>query len=233
MKIALATPCGTPWRAVTGVEAACTIALAFMLNAMPVMVLASDSCPTASGSRSYTAARRFAPIMRMARMLIESSSGSEPSVQVRLDRVRERVGARRRDDVRRGAEHQLRIDDRDSRGQVARGAHHLEVLGGVGDHDHERHLGAGTARRGHAHDGWSGRRDEILATVVPDRAAVLDQRGGGLRGVHRATAAEADQPVAALSSVEVGDLGEIRRGRILLRVPVGDRLDPGTPMRGR
>ena len=43
MKIALATPCGTPWCAVTGVEAAWTIAFAFMLNAMPVIVLASET----------------------------------------------------------------------------------------------------------------------------------------------------------------------------------------------
>jgi hypothetical protein len=52
MKMAFATPCGTPWCAVTGVEAACTIAFAFMLKAIPVMVLASATCATASGSRS-------------------------------------------------------------------------------------------------------------------------------------------------------------------------------------
>ena len=108
------------------------------------------------------ALRRFAPIMRIARMLIESSSGSRAEVQVRLDRVRERVGARRRDDVRRGAEHQLRIDDRDSRGQVARGAHDLEVLGRVGDHDDERHLGAGAAGRRQADDGRPGRGTRSL-----------------------------------------------------------------------
>ena len=84
-KIALATPCGTPWCAVTGVDAACTTAFAFMLNAMPVMQLASETWAIASGSRSCTARRRFCPIMRIARMLIESSSGSLP--RLRYDSV--------------------------------------------------------------------------------------------------------------------------------------------------
>ena len=101
MKIALATPCGTPWCAVTGVEAACTIAFAFMLNAMPVIVLASDSWPTRVGS----------PLVhRRPQVRADHADGADvdrveqrigADVQVRLDRVRERVGAGRRDDVRR------------------------------------------------------------------------------------------------------------------------------------
>src|SRR5205814_940121 len=41
-------------------------------------VLARASCSIAAGSRSATAARRFRPIIRIAAMLIESSSGSLP-----------------------------------------------------------------------------------------------------------------------------------------------------------
>ena len=78
MKIPFATPCGTPWRAVTGVEAACTIAFAFMLNAIPAIVLASDSCSMAAGRGLHGARAGCAPIMRMAAMFSASSSGSAP-----------------------------------------------------------------------------------------------------------------------------------------------------------
>ena len=81
MKIAFATPCGTPWRAVTGVEAACTIAFAFMLKAIPAIRLASETWPTASRSRSYTAGTRLAPISAIARRSSASRSGSEPRLR--------------------------------------------------------------------------------------------------------------------------------------------------------
>src|SRR5436190_1688436 len=78
MKIPFATPCGTPCHAVTGVEAACTIAFAFMLNAIPAIVLASISCSSAAGSRVSTALRRLPPIIRIAAMFSAASSGSLP-----------------------------------------------------------------------------------------------------------------------------------------------------------
>ena len=120
MKIALATPCGTPWWAVTGVEAACTIALAFMLKAIPVIVLASDSWPTALAVAVVDGAPQVGAdhADRADVDRVEQRIGAD--VHVGLDRVRERVGAGRRDDVRRRGEHELRIDDRDPGGEVAR-----------------------------------------------------------------------------------------------------------------
>ena len=78
MKIPFATPWGTLWRAVTGVDAAWTIAFAFMLKAIPAIVLARASWSIAAGSRSATAARRLRPIILIAAMVSESSSGSLP-----------------------------------------------------------------------------------------------------------------------------------------------------------
>ena len=175
-KIALATPCGTPWCAVTGVDAACTTAFAFMLNAMPVMQLASETWPTASGSRSCTALRRFVAdhADRADVERVEQRVAAE--VEIRLGRVRERIGAGRRDDRRGRREHELGVDDRDRRGQVARCAHDLEVLVRIGDHDDERDLGAGAAGRRDADHGRPVARHEVAPAVVPDRAAVLDQR---------------------------------------------------------
>ena len=163
-----------------------------------------------------------APIMRIARMLIESSSGSLP--RLRYDSVAcASASAPVAAMIALGA---VSTSSGSTIATVAarlRDAHTtLKCSSGIGDHDDERDLGARAAGRRDADHGRPVARHEVAPAVVPDAAAVLDQRRGGLGGVERAAAAEPDDAVAALRPVERGDLVEIRRRRVLrgLRVEV-------------
>ena len=118
MKMPLATPCGTPWCAVTGVEAACTIALAFMLNAMPAMVLASDSCSMARGSRVVDGGAQVGADHADGGDVERVEQRIGAGVDVRLDRV---ARARRRPSPRSRAAARcstsVGIDERQPRGE--------------------------------------------------------------------------------------------------------------------
>ena len=126
--------------------------------------------------------------------------------RVALDRVRQRVHARRGGDRRRQPEHELGVDDGGVRRDEGGAADvELDLAARVGDHRPERHLAAGAGGGRHGDQ----RRDAALDGIVPplvlrDRAAVGGHDADRLGDVHGRAAAHGHEAVAALGRVQVG-----------------------------
>jgi hypothetical protein len=134
---------------------------------------------------------------------------------VGLDRVRERVHADPRRQVRRRRDGQLVVRDRDARHQVAVEHHHLDVAVGVGDDRHARDLAAGPCRGRHGDQRQAGAGHVAVAGVVAHIALVGKGHGRRLGGVHRAAPADRDDTVGLVVAHRLQralDIGERRVG---------------------
>ena len=120
--------------------------------------------------------------------------------RVALDGVRERVHARPGRHAGGQVDAQLRIDERHPGRDVRRAADvEFDFPVRVGDHRPERHLAAGPGGRGDGDQRRDARVDWILAPLVlHDAAPVNRDHADAFRGVDGATAADGDQPIAAL-----------------------------------
>lgn len=152
--------------------------------------------------------------------------GSRGRGNVGLDRVRQRIHARRRSQPFGHPQHQQGVVHGDGGGASSVDNRHLDVALHVGDDSETSHLG-GSARGGVDSD----ERGDVLcelvdALVVADVPAVGGHDRDALGRVVRGAAAEADDEVALLFLVNVDPGVDLLDRRVRLDAVVDDGGDP-------
>ena len=210
--------------------------VAFMLNAIPAIVLASISCSSAAGSCISTAVRRFPPMIRIAAILVPRTWVAAAPHRTR---PRSRAhGPGRRDHMRRRRLDEVSIDEGAAAPSSVR-RRRVEVHVRIRDHRDERDLGTGTAGRRDA-DGaevarsgrCSRRRSAYRRTLVRSTPVPLAQsssyRRRGRRGLATAFAVDA----AACAMFPVVRFHSVSTYTDRLRPAAGSRPqpDPRSPL---